>query len=181
LRLYYEASAVTAFAPPRYSISSTATTENFYTPPARSCNMGVPKFFRWMSERYPAISQLIAENRIPEFDCLYLDMNGIIHNCTHKDSDDATFRMTEEQMFIAIFNYIEHLFGKIKPKQLFFMAIDGVAPRAKMNQQRARRFRTALDVEVAREKAIREGQEMPKEDAFDSNAITPGMATADQA
>jgi hypothetical protein len=69
--------------------------------------MGVPKFFRWMSERYPAISQLIAENRIPEFDCLYLDMNGIIHNCTHKDSDDATFRMSEEQMFIAIFNYIE--------------------------------------------------------------------------
>ncbi len=77
-------------------------------------------------------------------------------------------------MFIAIFNYVEHLFGKIKPKQLFFMAIDGVAPRAKMNQQRARRFRTALDVEVAREKAIREGKEMPKEEAFDSNAITPG-------
>ena len=38
--------------------------------------MGVPKFFRWMSERYPAISQLIAENRIPEFDCLYLDMSS---------------------------------------------------------------------------------------------------------
>jgi hypothetical protein len=34
--------------------------------------MGVPKFFRWLSERYPAISQLIAENRIPEFDCLYV-------------------------------------------------------------------------------------------------------------
>jgi 5'-3' exoribonuclease 1 len=83
--------------------------------------------------------------------------------------------MTEEQMFISIFNYIEHLFGKIKPKQLFFMAIDGVAPRAKMNQQRARRFRTALDAEVARDKAIKEGKEMPKEEAFDSNAITPGL------
>ena len=74
-------------------------------------------------------------------------MNGIIHNCTHNDSDGPTARMTEDKMFIAIFNYIEHLFGKIKPKQLFFMAIDGVAPRAKMNQQRARRFRTALDAE----------------------------------
>ncbi|KAK2814112.1 hypothetical protein FQN50_000516 [Emmonsiellopsis sp. PD_5] len=117
---------------------------------------------------------LIAENRIPEFDCLYLDMNGIIHNCTHKDSDSPTFRMTEDKMFIAIFNYIEHLYGKIKPKQLFFMAIDGVAPRAKMNQQRARRFRTALDAENAKEKAIKQGIEMPKEDAFDSNCITPG-------
>ncbi|KAI9794510.1 MAG: hypothetical protein M1833_000370 [Piccolia ochrophora] len=136
--------------------------------------MGVPKFFRWMSERYPAISQLIAENRIPEFDCLYLDMNGIIHNCTHKDSDSPTFRMTEDKMFIAIFNYIEHLLGKIRPKRLFYMAIDGVAPRAKMNQQRARRFRTALDTERAREKAIKEGVEIPKEEAFDSNCITPG-------
>ncbi|KIE00565.1 exonuclease Kem1, partial [Metarhizium majus ARSEF 297] len=137
--------------------------------------MGVPKFFRWLSERYPAISQLIAENRIPEFDCLYLDMNGIIHNCTHKDAgEDVSFRLSEEEMFIRIFNYIEHLFGKIKPKQLFFMAIDGVAPRAKMNQQRARRFRTALDAEKAREKAIKEGVEMPKEEPFDSNCITPG-------
>lgn len=136
--------------------------------------MGVPKFFRWLSERYPAISQLISENRIPEFDCLYLDMNGIIHNCTHKDSDGPTFRMSEDQMFIAIFNYIDHLYGKIKPKKLFFMAVDGVAPRAKMNQQRARRFRTALDAEVAREKAIAQGTEMPKEDPFDSNCITPG-------
>ncbi|KAJ5775180.1 uncharacterized protein N7511_000191 [Penicillium nucicola] len=136
--------------------------------------MGVPKFFRWLSERYPSISMLIAESRIPEFDSLYLDMNGIIHNCTHSDSDSPTFRMTEDQMFIAIFNYIEHLFGKIKPKKLFYMAVDGVAPRAKMNQQRARRFRTALDAENAKEKAIQQGLEMPKEDAFDSNCITPG-------
>lgn len=77
-------------------------------------------------------------------------------------------------MFIAIFNYIEHLFGKIKPQKLFFMAIDGVAPRAKMNQQRSRRFRTALDAEKAREKAIKAGLEMSKEEAFDSNCITPG-------
>jgi 5'-3' exoribonuclease 1 len=136
---------------------------------------GVPKFFRWLSERYPAISDLIAENRIPEFDCLYLDMNGIIHNCTHSNSDSQHTQHTpEDEMFIKIFNYIEHLFGKIKPQKLFFMAIDGVAPRAKMNQQRARRFRTALDAEKAREKAMAEGQELPKEGAFDSNCITPG-------
>ena len=101
-------------------------------------------------------------------------MNGIIHNCTHSDSPDLTKRKTEDQMFIDIFNYIEHLFSKIKPKKFFFMAIDGVAPRAKMNQQRARRFRTARDAEDARNKAIAAGTEMPKEDPFDSNCITPG-------
>ena len=127
-----------------------------------------------MSERYPAISQLIAENRIPEFDNLYLDMNGIIHNCTHSDSGTISKHVPEDEMFIKIFNYIEHLFGKIQPQKLFFMAIDGVAPRAKMNQQRARRFRTALDNEQAREKALAEGKELEKEDPFDSNCITPG-------
>lgn len=102
-------------------------------------------------------------------------MNGIIHNCTHNNADSATkARLSEDEMFIKIFNYIEHLFGKIKPQKLFFMAIDGVAPRAKMNQQRSRRFRTALDAEKAREKAVAEGLELPKEDPFDSNCITPG-------
>lgn len=103
-----------------------------------------------------------------------LDMNGIIHNCTHKDGQSAAFRMGEDKMFISIFNYIEHLYGKIKPKKVFFMAIDGVAPRAKMNQQRSRRFRTALDNEKALQEAIRKGVEMPKEEPFDSNCITPG-------
>ncbi len=136
--------------------------------------MGVPKFFRWLSERYPAISQLIAENRIPEFDCLYLDMNGIIHNCTHKDSDDTMFRLSEDEMFIRIFNYIEHLFGKIKPKQMFFMAVDGVAPRAKMNQQRARRFphRPRRRARARKGRPGRPGA--AKEEPFDSNCITPG-------
>ena len=48
-----------------------------------------------------------------------------------------------------------------------------------MNQQRARRFRTALDAEKAKEKALREGVEMPKEAAFDSNCITPGKSDLD--
>lgn len=102
-------------------------------------------------------------------------MNGIIHNCTHSNSDTQhTTHVPEDEMFIKIFNYIEHLFGKIKPQKLFFMAIDGVAPRAKMNQQRARRFRTALDAEQARDKALKDGKELPKEAPFDSNCITPG-------
>lgn len=72
---------------------------------------------------------------------------------------------------------MEHLFGKIKPKKLFFMAVDGVAPRAKMNQQRSRRFKTAKEAREVREKAERKGEKLPKEKAFDSNCITPGVFT----
>ncbi|KAG6827914.1 hypothetical protein H0H92_009983 [Tricholoma furcatifolium] len=136
--------------------------------------MGIPKFFRYISERYPLTSQLIEENKIPEFDNLYLDFNGIIHNCSHPNDEDAHFRLSEEQIFTSIFTYVDHLFGKIKPKKLFFMAVDGVAPRAKMNQQRSRRFRTAKDAKEVREKAERNGEKLPDEKAFDSNCITPG-------
>ncbi|KAH9481103.1 5'-3' exoribonuclease 1 [Psilocybe cubensis] len=136
--------------------------------------MGIPKFFRYISERYPLTSQLIQENKIPEFDNLYLDFNGIIHNCSHPNDEDAHFRLSEEQIFTSIFAYVDHLFGKIKPKKLFFMAVDGVAPRAKMNQQRSRRFRTAKEAKEVREKAEAKGEKLPDEKAFDSNCITPG-------
>jgi 5'-3' exoribonuclease 1 len=102
-------------------------------------------------------------------------MNGIIHNCSHpNDDNDLNFRLTEEQIFVAIFDYIDHLFMKIKPKRLFYLAVDGVAPRAKMNQQRSRRFRTAQEANMRRIKAKLLGQELIDDEPFDSNCITPG-------
>ena len=102
--------------------------------------MGIPKFYRWLSERYPLINENLAQNEIPIYDNLYLDMNGIIHNCIGVINDEG---LTEEDMMMRVFAYISRLFDIIKPRRLFYMALDGVAPRAKMNQQRARRFRSA--------------------------------------
>ena len=53
----------------------------------------------------------------------------------------------------------------------------GVAPRAKMNQQRSRRFRTAKEAADAIAKAKAKGEELPKEPPFDSNCITPGWSS----
>lgn len=74
-------------------------------------------------------------------------MNGIIHTCSHPNDSDPSFRISEDKIFQDIFYYLEVLFRIVKPKKVMFMAIDGVAPRAKMNQQRGRRFRSAKEAE----------------------------------
>ena len=110
---------------------------------------------------------------IPVIDNFYLDMNGIVHNCTHGNDPDT--KLTEEEMIKKIFVYLDKLFHIVKPQKLMFMAIDGVAPRAKMNQQRARRFKTAREAaQRAAEAAENPDESASNVEPFDSNCITPG-------
>ncbi|KAL7542662.1 hypothetical protein ACHAXR_012108 [Thalassiosira sp. AJA248-18] len=140
-------------------------------------------FYRWLSERYPKINQVITnEALLPEFDHLYLDMNGIIHGCTHPNHLDVSDVLTERDMILGIMHYLDRIITQIvKPKVSVYMAIDGVAPRAKLNQQRSRRFRSAKDLaEATKDKRIVPidgadvGATDPYAGAFDSNCITPG-------
>lgn len=60
---------------------------------------------------------------VPVIDNFYLDMNGIIHNCTHGNNPDV--KLTEEEMVVRIFTYLDKLFHIIKPQKVMLMAIDG--------------------------------------------------------
>ncbi|KAI8935115.1 hypothetical protein NX059_007709 [Plenodomus lindquistii] len=169
--------------------------------------MGVPAMFRWLSQKYPKIVSTVQEEMpkkvgdqvIPvdrsgpnpngeEFDNLYLDMNGIVHPCSHPEDKPAP--KTEADMMMAIFEYTDRCVGMVRPRKLLYMAVDGVAPRAKMNQQRSRRFRAAReaaekDEERAEFQKILTAQKASRgeditsleqvvEKTWDSNAITPG-------
>ncbi|CDR95062.1 XRN 5'-3' exonuclease protein, putative [Babesia bigemina] len=164
--------------------------------------MGVPTFYRWLCSRYPRVVQdvkddlnerdvdfsdvesfgmdLLMPNPNGEFDNLYVDMNGLIHPCCHPEGLEQP--PSEEVMFQCIFDYLDRLFYLVRPRKLLFLAIDGVAPRAKMNQQRSRRFKSAAEADleastyekVAAEFASKNIVVPPKEKRWDSNVITPG-------
>lgn len=106
---------------------------------------GIPKLFRWLIDLYPLVLESVGEglsNNAMSVDYFYLDMNGIIHTCTHSNNDKL-IPLREQEMFLRIFAYTDQLYKLVAPKKMMFLAVDGVAPRAKMNQQRSRRFRSS--------------------------------------
>ena len=164
--------------------------------------MGVPAFYRWLNEKYPKIVHAVLEERthtahnsttirVPfdstlpnpsglECDNLYIDMNGIIHPCSHPEQGPQP--KTEEEMYENVCRYVDRLFQVCRPRKLLYLAIDGVAPRAKMNQQRSRRFRSAQEAREKKEleqelkdNLVQAGHQfVSTKDPWDSNVITPG-------
>ncbi|KAH7134832.1 hypothetical protein B0J13DRAFT_597650 [Dactylonectria estremocensis] len=174
--------------------------------------MGIPAAFRWLSNKYPKIISPVIEDQpitmedgstIPvdttrpnpngeELDNLYLDMNGIVHPCSHPEDRPAP--TDEEEMMLEVFRYTDRVVNMVRPRKILMIAVDGVAPRAKMNQQRSRRFRSAQEAtekEADKQELIKllkqqNGGTLPAENmesvtkkAFDSNSITPGTPFMD--
>eukprot|EP00801_Mesodinium_rubrum_P006585 Mrub_06593.p2 GENE.Mrub_06593~~Mrub_06593.p2 ORF type:complete len:189 (-),score=42.40 Mrub_06593:11-577(-) len=115
--------------------------------------MGVPAFFRYLTMRYPKILSKLSFNSSsdaanlqsnnPQIDNLYIDMNGIIHPCCIPSNHYKP--KSEQEMFEIIGRQLDQLLDQLQPRKLLFISIDGVAPRAKMNQQRQRRFLSAVE------------------------------------
>lgn len=82
--------------------------------------------------------------QLPQYDYFYIDLNNLIHkslsdrNLLPLEKVDDEF-LTESRIFERVLCYIETL-HRIVPSRVLFLAIDGVAPRAKWNTQRERRY-----------------------------------------
>ena len=131
--------------------------------------MGIPKFYGdWISTHIP---NSITKSNI-RCSSLAFDLNGIIHKARAEvfEVPSAQALLNENyaanpvrynlEFFNKIKDYIYQVVEHFQPEDLLIIAVDGVAPAAKMAQQRSRRERSAKDMVTGA--------------GFDRNAITPG-------
>ena len=117
--------------------------------------MGIPSYFKNIINDYKDI--LIQQDLFnKQINNLFFDLNCLIHPCCQKLSD-------ESEMFDDIYNNMIKIINISNPKDLIYIAIDGVCPRSKIEQQKYRRFRSANEQKI-----------------WDTNAISPGTNFMDK-
>jgi len=133
--------------------------------------MGIPFLFYHIVKGQP---DLVTSNISNNVDRLFLDFNSIIHMC----SAAVVTKLVEddEYLFMKIFDkIIEHTITQIvercMPSELLYIAIDGVAPLAKIQQQRKRRYMSTYRNELLND--FKQKNNIPVV-SWDSNIITPG-------
>jgi len=94
--------------------------------------MGIPYYFYYLTKKY---SNIIVRQLPSKINIYAIDFNGIIHPEAHKDLNNPN----KKQLFINLWNKINHYNDTFNPDKML-ICIDGVAPLAKIIQQRKRRY-----------------------------------------
>ena len=108
--------------------------------------MGIPSYFSYIVKNHPEVIRKLDEKFI--VNNLYLDANSVIYDCVHKI--DFTNLVNSDIITIqnAVFAKLEEYISLIKPNNNIFIAFDGVAPVAKLEQQRQRRYKSSYQNKV---------------------------------
>jgi len=146
--------------------------------------MGIKHFFHWFKKEFDGnIYKMTKGQNLPvDIDNLMIDMNGVFHASAQKIYEYGNCKpnprlmkekkvgyknnvQTQIKLFDDVCKTIENIFIMSKPKKRLILCVDGPAPLSKQNQQRQRRFRSAL--------------ESTGSCPFNSNCITPGTKFMD--
>jgi 5'-3' exoribonuclease 1 len=129
--------------------------------------MGVPAYFSHIIKKHRTIIynlSILTNNHISN---LLMDCNSIIYDCVHSlpDQLNADF---EDRLIKAVCNKIDYYITLLKPQNKIYISFDGVAPFAKMDQQRTRRCKSYFQSKV---ESIIDPQ---IQDKWNTANITPG-------
>jgi len=130
--------------------------------------MGVPSYFAYIVKNYPNVIKRYNKS-VLNVDNLYLDCNSIIYDVYAKMNTDNLTDSIAASIIKGVIAKIEYYIATIEPKKQVIIAFDGVAPVAKLEQQRIRRYKSWYQNEISREIFNKE-----KPDVWNTTAITPG-------
>lgn len=140
--------------------------------------MGVPGFFAWLLKKYKS-NNIITNSINDSIDILYIDANCLFHPQCYKvlnyyidKGKKIELEKLELKMISRILNYIDYLIGFANPKKAVFISVDGVAPCAKISQQRKRRYKAIYDNELRNE--LKKKHNRSNSDIWNNTTITPG-------
>jgi 5'-3' exoribonuclease 2 len=133
--------------------------------------MGLPGFFAWLIKEYKTKNFILEKLDIkPEI--LYIDANCLFHPQCFKILEYSKNAVNlESNMIKRIINYLNFLIEFTNVEQVF-IAVDGVAPLAKISQQRKRRFKTVQENYMREE--IKKKYNKESLVKWSNSKITPG-------
>ena len=138
--------------------------------------MGIPSYFSYIIKKHGKIVKVLKQSKLVHN--LYLDSNSIIYDSLRKmnKKNTETTLHFERRLYNNICLKIEEYISIVNPLKTVFIAFDGVAPVAKLEQQRTRRYKSHFIRNVEREikKSDTKLTSDPSIDIWDQTAITPG-------
>jgi len=139
--------------------------------------MGIPAYYSYLIKNYKKII-LKLDKLNKNVHNFYLDSNSIIYNCLAEMTGDFN-KSFIDKLINNICLQIEVYIKEVNPKKLVYISFDGIAPVAKLKQQKERRFKSKIIEELLND-TIKENMtgnckiDLDKEDKFDRTSITPG-------
>ena len=130
--------------------------------------MGIPSYFSYIVKNHLNIIKKLSLTTI-QVNNLYLDCNSIIYDAIHNIDFTKLVESDVECIIRNVFNTIDQYISILKPDNNLFIAFDGVAPVAKLEQQRERRFKSLYQNDIS--KKIYKNL---KPDPWNTASITPG-------
>ena len=123
--------------------------------------MGIPSYFSYIIKNYPNIIRNLQYVQSIGLEHLYMDCNSLIYDAIRNNEYDPNQKTDfEERIIYQVIQNIKNIIAFIRPTKTIMIAFDGVAPFAKMQQQKTRRYKSQFMSD--------------KETGWNTSAITPG-------
>lgn len=136
--------------------------------------MGIPSYFSHILKNHNVVKRLDHHKHKNNIDILLMDCNSIVYNVVYSlDTISNPYSLNINTIIIEeVFKEIEKHIEFINPNHLCIIAFDGVAPLAKMKQQRDRRYKSAIFNSYKKSNS--------NKCIFDTSQITPGTVFMNQ-